>query len=240
MPTRQQYVAARIGARMQQRGEKMILRRTTLSPGPVPYRNPPDISSDLAVVTGVRTGGQAYLGISGVSAIGRLVAGDVIQCSATPTSQILLTWTVGVMPAGVATDADGIPLVDDTGVPIGGIPTPYSPDSLAAGDIWPAIPVSAPGDPDPGTSIGNVCQMVFQADQPVYGMPLSLERMTLMGWTETNTLGLRIAAYNPGGGQIRAPKVDDVVLVGDKAYNIMTVGQMFAAGVQFFYPIQAR
>lgn len=240
MPTRQQYVAARVGARTQQRGETIILRRASLSPGPVPYRNPPDVSSDLAVITGVRVTGQAYLGISGTSIIGRLVAGDTIKCSATPTSQILLTWTVGVMPSSVATNADGIPLVDTNGEPIAGIPSPYTPDSLAADDLWPAIPVSAPGNPDPASSIGNVCQLSFQADQQVYGMPLSLERMRLMGWEETNTLGLRIAAYNPNLGQIRAPALDDIVLVGGKAYNIMTVGQMFAHGVNFFYPIQAK
>lgn len=236
MPTREQYIAQRVGARMQNRGEPMTLRRVSLLNGPVPYRNPPDVSADAVVATGVTLGGQAYLGISGSSINGRLIAGDqIITGGTTP-----VTWLVGTMPTTVATDSDGIPRTMPDGSPIAGTPTPYCPDSLAANDAWPVIPVSAPGSPDPRQTIGQSVSFIFTADQAVYGAQISYERMTAMGWTEVDAIGLNIAAYN-AGAVLPPPKVDDLVLLatGDKR-AIITAGQISRNGVMFTYPVQVR
>jgi hypothetical protein len=77
MPMRNQYVQNRVAARMQQRGEKMILRSVSMIDGPEPFRNPPDLSDDLVISAGsLDSGGQAFIGITGSTITGRLVAGD--------------------------------------------------------------------------------------------------------------------------------------------------------------------
>jgi hypothetical protein len=260
MPSREQYIAHRIGARMQQRGEQMVLRRTTLSGGPVPYRNPPDFSSDLKVISAVTINGQAYLTIGGSSLIGRLVAGDQVLCSNTIGGPVVTTWTVGIGPPQLATDSDGVPLLhtvshNDDFAPISfgfvegnfvtplqepyaGTPILYSPDALAANDILPAVAVSAPGNPDPRLSEGFFVSFKFLADQTVYGTPLSLERMSAMGWREIDSMGIRLAAYN--AGLVRPPRTDDIIFVHGHQRNILTVSEMFASGTQFSYVIQAR
>jgi hypothetical protein len=236
MPTRAQYVAQRVGARMQERGDSMQLRRVSMLAGPVPYRNPPDYSADLVVTTGVRVGGQAYLGIRGSSVIGRLVPGDKVVCATTPTPT---TWTVIAMPVSVGTDADGIPLASTGGVPFAGTPTPYRADSLAANNAWPVIPVTAPGTPDPALSIGVATSLIFAADVTVYGVPLSLTKMTAMGWTEVDTVGLSMAAYN-AGPITPAPKVDDQIIVNGKLRSILSASEVTRQSTGLIYQVQAR
>jgi hypothetical protein len=238
MVSRAQYVAYRVGARMQNRGDPMVLRRTTLAAGPVPYRNPPDSTADIAVITGTTFNGQAYLGVGGSSVIGRLIPGD--QVVTTPASGPAVLWTVGIMPITVALDSDAIPLVDGSGNPAVAASQPalYTPDSRAASDQFNCIPVSAAGAPDPAASIGDAVSFVFLADQAVYGATLSFEEQIELGWTDVDTIGLRIAAYN--AGTIAPPKVDDLIFVSGGVRAIITVGQTFRQGVSFLYTVQAR
>lgn len=235
MPSREQYVAQRIGARMQQRGEPMTLRRVSLTGGPVPYANPPDVSSDTAVTTGVTVAGQAYLGLGGSTVVGRLLPGDQVICTgATGTT----TWTVVAMPTNILTDSDGIPMVAADGTPQTGTPTIYNAAALAANDAFPCIPVTAPGAPDPAANIGNSVSFAFVADQPVYGYTLSFEEMTALGWTEVDAIGLRLAAWS--GGPLQRPDVNDVVIVSGKPRSIVSLGPIFRNGVDLAYVIQAR
>jgi hypothetical protein len=239
MPSREQYVAQRIGQRMARRGEPMILRRISILKGPVPQRHPPDTSADLVVSTGVSDGAaQAWLGITGSSVIGRLIAGDQILCAATPGGPTLVTWTVDVMPHTVLTDGDGLPVVNAGGLPVTGSPTLYTPDTWAAGDAWRAIPVSAPSNPDPVASIGQAVSLVFLTDQALYGYTLSFEQMTQLGWTETDTIGLRLSAYN--NGPIAPPQVDDLLFVNGGMRAVLAVGPVFRAGVNLLYTVQAK
>lgn len=235
MPSREQYVAQRVAARMRQRGETMTLRRTTMGTGPVPYRNPPDVAADLVVLTGVRVNGQAYLGVAGSSAIGRLVAGDTVTTTANGTT---ITWTVQTMPNTVATDSDGIAAVGTGGIPELGTPTPYSPDCLAAGDVWPCIPVTAPNNPNPATVVGADVTLAYAADQVVFGYSLQFTEMIDLNWTEVDTLGIRIAAWN--SGPIAPPRVDDLLIVNGKVRSITQLGEVFRRGVQLEYIVQAR
>lgn len=240
MPSREQYVAQRVGARMQSRGEPMVLRRITKSTGAIPYRNPPDASDDLVVTSGVSDSfGQEYFGISGSSISGRLICGDRVlvwdPSRLTPVS----TWLVGVMPAYVATDTDGIPEVDGSHVPVSGAATPYSPDSLAADNAFKAIPVSLlNGASAPAAAVGLSATLVYAADQPVFGSCMSAQAMVSMGWTEVDNLGIRLAAY--ASGVIMPPLVDDQILVNGQLRSILTVTSMFSNGIDLLYMLQAR
>lgn len=238
MPSREQYIAQRVGARMAERGEAMVLRRVRKLSGPVPYTNPPDVSGNPTVITAATVAGQAYLGIQASSIIGRLVAGDQILCAATPGGTVLTTWTVVTMPNTIATDADGIVVVNGSGVPQLATPTVYFADALAANDQWLAIPVTATGNPDPTLSIGDAVSFVFTADSPVNGVPMSLQRMAQLGWTEVDSVGINLAAYN--AGPIAPPAIDDLVIVGGMIRAIIAVGQIYRRGVQFLYPLQAK
>ncbi len=239
MPSREQYVAQRIGARMQARGEQMVLRRTTMGDNAVPYRNPPDVSNDLVVTTGVAdSGGQAYLGVSGSSVIGRLTAGDQIYVWAPSAVIPTVIWLVGVMPPDIATDGDGIPLLDGAGLPVIGTPTPYSPDALAAGGAWKAIPVSADGNPAPAASVGLTATLAYAADQFVYGNVIAAEQMVALGWTELDSLGIRIAAY--AAGAVLPPQVDDQLIVNGQLRSILAIAPLFSNGIDFTYTVQAR
>ena len=219
MPSREQYVAQRIGARMQARGEQMVLRRTTMGDNAVPYRNPPDVSNDLVVTTGVAdSGGQAYLGVSGSSVIGRLTAGDQIYVWAPSAVIPTVIWLVGVMPPDIATDGDGIPLLDGAGLPVIGTPTPYSPDALAA--------------------VGLTATLAYAADQFVYGNVIAAEQMVALGWTELDSLGIRIAAY--AAGAVLPPQVDDQLIVNGQLRSILAIAPLFSNGIDFTYTVQAR
>lgn len=235
MPTREQYVAQRVAARMRQRGETMTLRRISMGTKPVPYRNPPDVSADLVVLTGVAVNQQAYLGVSGSSVIGRLVAGDTVTTVRTGTT---IVWTVQTMPTAIATDSDGIAAVGTGGIPELGPATPYSPDCLAAGDIWPCIPVTAAGNPDPAGAVGADVTLAYAADETVYGYALQFTEMIQLGWTEVDTLGIRIAAWNQG--PITRPRVDDQLIVNGQLRAIMQLGPVFRRGVDLEYIVQAR
>lgn len=238
MPSREQYIAQRVGARMAERGEPMVLRRVSKLSGPVPYTNPPDVSGNPRVVTAAVVDGQAYLGIRASSIIGRLVPGDQVQCAASFGGAVVTTWTVGIMPTNVATDTDGIVSVDNTGAPSLGTPTPYFPDALAASDQWLAIPVSAPGNPDPTASIGAYVSFHFTADFAVNGVPMSLQRMAQYGWTEVDSIGITLAAYNAGA--VAPPAIDDLIIIAGQVRSIVAVGQVYRHGVQFLYPLQAK
>lgn len=236
MPTRGQYLAQRIGARMGQRGDPMVLRRVSMISGPTPYRNPPDYSADLVVTTGV-VDTQTFLGIRGSSAIGRLVAGDQILCSTDPLLPPSVTWTVQTMPTDVMTDSDGVPRAFTNGIPVRGTPTPYIPDSIASGDIWTVIPVTAPGNPDPAASIGLSVAFKFVADVDVFGIAMSVQQQAALRWTQMDRLGLTIAAYN--NGPIAPPKVDDQLIVMGQLRSIAAVGPLFRAGSYVSYAVQA-
>jgi hypothetical protein len=230
---RNRYVQNRVAQRMQSRGEAMILRRVHKMTGPVPYINPPDVSTDITVATGVTaTDGNAYLGLSASAANGRLVAGDQILAGA-------ITWTVRRMPTDILTDADGIPIADGSGNPSFGIPTIYWPDALAADNAWPVIFVTAPGTPNPAGSIGQPVRFCFAADTTVYGKVLSLEEMTEKGWTQVNSIGASIAAM-ADGHLVAPPAVDDLIWINGEQRSIMAVGPVFRAGVDFLYSLQAH
>jgi hypothetical protein len=241
--SREVYVQRRIAARYQERGDPITLRRVTLvtvgnPSSPVPYQNPPDYSADLVVTTGISVTGQAYLGMSGTSAIGRLVPNDVIVCS--DNSGVVATWQVQTMPTAIATDSDGIPKAATNGTPILGTATPYCPDSLAADNKWTVIPVlNVSGDSNPAHSVSKSVRLQFRADVLVYGVVLSLTEMTFNGWTEVDAIGLNLAAYN--GGEITPPpKVDDWLIVNGQLRAIITANQLFRRGTQLVYPVQAK
>lgn len=241
--SREVYVQRRIASRYQERGDPITLRRTTLvttgnPSSPVPYVNPPDYSADLVVTTGVSVTGQAYLGLRGSSVIGRLVAGDLIICS--DNIGTFAMWHVQAMPTAIATDADGLPQAQIDGTPILGAATPYTPASLASDNKWAVVPVlNVTGDTDPANSIGKSVRLQFAADVLVYGVVLSLTEMTFNGWTETDAIGLNLAAYN--GGEITPPpKVDDQLIVNGQLRAIITANQLFRRGTQLVYPVQAK
>lgn len=241
--TREKYTARRVAARYQERGDPITLRRVTLvttgSPSsPVPYVNPPDYSADLVVTTGVTVTGQDYLGLAGSAAIGRLIASDLIVCS--DDSGMFALWQVQAMPDTIATDSDGIPRAQNDGTPILGAATPYNADSLASDNKWTVVPVlNVGGDDVPANSIGKSVRLEFQADVLVYGMVLSLTEMTFNGWTESDAIGLNLAAYN--GGEISPPpKIDDQLIVNGQLRAIITANQLFRRGTQLVYPVQAK
>lgn len=238
MPSREQYIAQRVGARMAERGEPMVLRRVSKLSGPVPYINPPDVSGNPRVVTAATVNGQAYLGVQASSIIGRLVAGDQVLCAASLGGAVVTSWVVVPVPTNVATDSDGVITVDNLGAPSIGTPTLYFPDALAAGDRWLAIPVTAAGNPDPTASIGSYVSFSFTADTKVNGVPMSLQRMAQYGWTEVDSVGVTLAAYNHG--PIAPPAIDDLIIIGGQVRAIMAVGQVYRRGVQFLYPLQAK
>lgn len=231
-------MAQRVGARYAQRGEPMTLRVVSALPGPVPYPNPPNVSGDLVVATGVTSLGHAYLGITGSSIIGRLVAGDLIN-TLDSMGNVLVTWTVGTMPDTILTNSDGIAEAAMDGTPVVGSPTIYNADSLAANDAWLVIPVSAPGAPDPVASIGDAVSFVFQADASVFGTQMSRQRMISIGWVEVDTIGLSIAGYNAGA--VARPKVNDkVVMLDGTVRAIINSGDISRNGTEFLYQVQVR
>lgn len=138
--TRNLYAARRVLSRMKNRGEPMILRHVSLVSGPVPFRNPPDISPNLAVVAANQITGQDYLNLAGHTGVGRLVPGDKIVCAPSPPVPGT-TWTVQTMPMTIATDTDGVPQVDIAGAPIVGAPLLYRPDAVAWDNVFPVVPV---------------------------------------------------------------------------------------------------
>lgn len=239
MLSRAQYVARQAGLRMKQRGDRMTLRHITTVDGPEPYKNPPDVSPDLHVITGIRIGGQAYLGVQGSSVIGRLIPGDTLICRDPDTAAPTITWLVMAMPADVATDPDGIPIVAGDGTPFAGTPAIYSPDSPAAADRWNCIPVSADGDPDPATVIGNTVSLTFAADQPVYGIPMSITRAGMAGLIENDQVVIEIASYVPGIGSISPPDVNDQILMLDgKVRSVMTASPITRQNIGLIYQLR--
>lgn len=240
MPARrEQYVAWRVGTRMQERGEPMVLRRISMSDGPQPYPNPPDVASDVTVATGVSVTGQVYFGLVGTAINGRLIAGDQLVCSAAPGSMALTTWTVMAMPNTIATDADGVPIVGSDGTPHVAAPTKYTADSLAAANRFPCVPVTpVSGTPDPAASIGDSVSFIYQADQALYGTTLSFNEMALAGWTEVDSVGLRLAAYT--NAPVAPPKINDQIILAGQLRSIVAVLPTFRSGVQLSYVVQAK
>jgi hypothetical protein len=145
MPLRNTYVAQRALARMQQRGEAMVLRRISLMSGAEPFQNPPNVSADLTVVTAGTYGSPpaAFFNLGGSSVIGRLAAGDQIVCAGPPQT----VWTVLHMPIGVLTNDDGIPQVNDAGAPVFGSPPVYNADTLGWINSFPVVPVAYANGP---------------------------------------------------------------------------------------------
>lgn len=234
MPERAEYVAQRVLARMQQRGEPMLLRRVSLLAGPEPFRNPPDLPEDLTgttIVAGSNTGGQNYVGISGPTIMGRLVVGDQISVGAT-----LLT--VMTMPVNVMTDADGIPVVDGSGNPTFGSPPVYHVDSLAWDNALKVVPVLSLVDP--ATLIGQaVTAFRFANDANVFGNPMSVYQRTALGWTEVTDLTMNIAGYNV----TPPPKVNDLLVLtaeGNARRAIVDIGSRFSNGQNFLFSVRAN
>lgn len=137
-PLRNQYVANRTLTRMKSRGEPMLLRRISMRDGPEAFKNPADVSADLTAIAAHLIGGRNYLNIGGLTAIGRLVPGDLIVCAGPPAT----SWRVLTMPATVSTNSDGIPQVDGTGAPTFGATPVYVSDTLAWDNVFPVVTVA--------------------------------------------------------------------------------------------------
>jgi hypothetical protein len=231
---RNKYVARRVLARMQSRGEAMTLRRISMLAGPEPYANPANVTDDVTVTAATVIGGQAYLNLTASTATGRLIAGD--QITSTSFDPVATPCTVVGMPNTVMTNSDGIPQVDETGAPVLGAPPPavYNADALAWNNQFPVVPVSFAGDVT--TLINTVVDIVFAADLQVYGTVLTYEQMVKMGWIEVDTIGLSLAAYliDP------PPKVNDIIIVNDEKRSILQTGRRFSNGVNFLFPVQVR
>ncbi len=229
--SRAQYVQDRVAGRMQSRGEEIILRAVSELAGPEPYRNPPDLSlSDLMVIAGSVTGGQAFIAISGTTVTGRLVPGDKLMVN----SSLL---TVMAMPPTVMTDGDGIPLTDIAGNPVFGTPTVTFTDTLSRDNGFPVVAVS--GTTAPASLIGKrVIRTNYAADLAVYGYQLSRTKMWAMGWVELDSIGVMIAGKGVPAPQ---PKINDqLIFAGGDIRSIMSVGVQSLNGVNFSFQIQAR
>jgi hypothetical protein len=234
MVCRNRYVQSRVAARMKQRGETIILRSVSMLNGPEPFRNPPDLSDDLAVIAGSITNAQAFIGIEGSTVTGRLVPGDQILFG-DPAATVL---TVLAMPNFVATDTDGIPQTDVNGDPIVGEALIYYSDTLAGDNGFPVIAVS--GVSDPTTLIGAaVDDITFAADRTCYGMQMSRQQMVAMGWIELDSIAVELAAQ---GLEEPLPKVNDQLIFGasNDIRSIMSINRRAIAGTSFTLQIQAR
>jgi hypothetical protein len=232
--SRNAYVQGRVALRMMARGEPMILRRVSLLPGPVPYTYPPDVSLDMTVSTGViATDGNPYFGLIASSINGRLQAGDQINTGG-------FTWSVLTMPRTILTDSDGIAEADSMGNPLFGSPTIYNNTILAANNEFRVVPVFAEGNPNPAACIGLSVTLTFASDVTVFGRVLSLREMAVRNWTQTNTLGLNIAALSDTGEQIYVPDIDDLIIVNGETRAVMAVGPVFRNGVYFLFDLQCR
>jgi hypothetical protein len=234
MVCRNRYVQNRVEARMKQRGEPITVRSVSMLNGPEPFRNPPDLSADLTITAASITNGQAFIGIQGSTVTGRLVPGDQISFPAPAT----LVLTVLTMPNFVATDTDGIPETDANGNPVVGTPLIYHSDTLADDNSFPVVAVS--GIADPTTLIGTPIEDIdFAADQQVYGMQMSREKMVQMGWIEVDSIGVELAGH---GLEEPLPKVNDQIIFsgGTDIRSIMTVNRRAIAGTTFSLQIQAR
>jgi hypothetical protein len=237
--SRNQYVQDRVAARMEQRGEPMILRSVSELSGPEPYRNPPDLSADLLVTAGSYFTPQAFIGITGTTVTGRLVPGDRIVVDATmampanPTTLVVMP-----MPANVMTDGDGIPITDVDGNPVFGTPAIYRADTLARGNAFPVVAVS--GTTIPETLVGDaVMKTIYAADLTVFGWQMSREKMVALGWIELDSIGIEISGKGIPPPQ---PKVNDQIIFagGSDLRAIMTVGVRAINGVSFLFQLQAR
>lgn len=229
MPLRNTYIQDRVFQRMRSRGEQLAIRRISILAGPEPFKNPPDVSADLAVTAVSTHTGQVYLGITGGTITGRLIAGDQLTIGST-------VLTVVTMPVNVLTTPDGIPAVDGSGHPTFGVPTIYQADALAWNNVLPVVPVTGIVDPTPLLN-QPVALLSFANDQVAYGNPLTYEQMTALGWVEMDRIGYAIAAQNTD-----PPKVNDLLILlqsGGEKRAITQVGRRFSNGVQFLYNVQA-
>jgi hypothetical protein len=240
MPRRFQYVADRVNARMQNRGETMVVRHVSLLSGAAPFKNPPDVSSDLAVTAGSLTGGQNYIGLAGATIIGRLQVGDGLLLLSGSTS---VSVTVQAMPATVLTDADGIPQVDGSGHPVFGSPIAYNADALAWDNALPVVPVSPPVVAGTSTPVdvstlpdAAVTDLIFQADDAVHGVPLPRSRMVAMGWIEVDRIGISFGS----AGLLSEPKINDLVLLngGTEKRSIVALNPLNRGGIDLLYQAQ--
>jgi hypothetical protein len=144
------------------------------------------------------------------------------------------------MPTNIATNSDNIPLALPNGTPITGTPAIYFADSLAGGDTWPVIPVSAPGNPNPAASIGDAVSFDFLADNPSWGIIMSLTRMAMLGWTEVDQIGVELAAYTNGTGFLPVPKIDDQLITADgRLRSVTAVGPISRQAVNLKYELRA-
>ena len=232
---RNNYVQRRVRARMQSRGDPMVLRRVADLAGPAPYLNPPDVSPDVEVNNVyVDGGGQTYFRLAATTAIGRLVSGDRLVVGGLSATD----WTVVTMPQTVLTDSDGIPQTDADGNPLFGTPLLYYPDALSSNDMFPVVPVTpvVAGSNAAGT-LAQPLSFVFAADQAVYGYTMTYEQATALGWTELDTLAVRLAAWRVDP----PPKTNDMVLLnGGEIRSVVQTGRVFRDGVNFMYPVQLR
>ena len=237
MVGRNDYVARRIQTRMKSRGEAMMLRRVSLLPGPEPFKSPPDVSNDLTVSKVSTIDSQIYLTIAGTTVSGRLVPGDRVLNTAVGLSDP--PCLVMTMPPEVMTDADGIPQVDGDGAPLLGTPpaAAYHPDTLAGNNTFPVVPVSFAGDP---ARLAGPMSLIFTADLPVFGNPLSFEQMVALGWVEMDTIGFALAARSIEP----PPKVNDMIVFftseGPELRAIVQIGQKSSNGTNFIFQVQAR
>jgi hypothetical protein len=237
MVGRNDYVARRTQTRMKSRGEAMVLRRVSLLPGPEPFKSPPDVSNDLTVNKVSVIDGQIYLEIIGSTVSGRLVPNDrLINAGVGLSDPPCLVVT---MPMVVVTDADGIPQVDSDGAPVISADPPafYHADSLAGGNRFPVVPVSFSGDPN---MLLGPAHLIFAADVPVYGNPLTFEQMVALGWVEIDTIGFALAAR----GLEPPPKVNDMIVIftseGPELRAIVQIGRKSSNAVNFIFQVQAR
>jgi hypothetical protein len=125
--------------------------------------------------------------------------------------------------------------VTDTTLTMTGLP-----GGLVAGGL-PYVTLTVVGGPD--TDILGVqnedVELVFMADQEVFGNPIRIERMVAMGWVEADTIGISIAGY----GIDPPPKVNDLLIMtgaNEGKRSIIQVGRNESNGVTFLFPVQAK
>lgn len=239
--TRESWIAQRVASRYVERGDQMILRRTSLLAEEVGHVNPPVYAPDLAIATAYTDpAGRLFFGMRASSLDGRLRVGDKFT---TVAGLVSVTWTVLPMPKNIQTDEYGAQQAEPSGKPIYGLPAVYSNDAVAGDNVLQVIPVvSAPAPTlyDFEDFVGCTPSFTFLADEVVYGAAMSLSQQIELGWTESQDLGISLAGTRADGSTISQLKVDDALVINGVQRNILTISTSDRRSSKFLYQLRLR